>query len=327
MKLVLAKTLWGVDGLEDEDNWNSIFERIKHDGYTVIECLPAFTFGGAPERGEKFHALASKHGLQIICQVHTTGGFFKDTEYVYCSSYELDHHLNSVRKEIDLAMHAKPVLINCHGGVDAWEHETQVQFLLGAMEIAKEKGVAMTFETHRQRIFCNPFQTRSLLNDERLKNNDSLKLTADLSHWVVSCERQLHTPSCMVARDPWWQDLLEQVAAHVTLIHCRVGHPQGPQVADVKDPAHKLDVQAHLDMWGEIWNVQRAKGMEESWCEVEHGPAPYMQVLPHTGQPVADLWKVNNDVAKLIRAEFQDVDEISTSMTGSQQFASERLKK
>lgn len=194
------------------------------------------------------------------------------------------------------------------------------------MEIAKEKGIPMNFETHRQRIFCNPFQTRSLLNDERLKNNDSLKLTADLSHWVVACERQLHTPSCMVSRDPWWQDLLELVASHVTLIHCRIGFPQGPQVPDVTDPLYKLDVQAHLDMWGEIWNVQSSKGLKESWCEVEHGPPPYMHVLPHTGQPVADLWKVNNDVAKLIKAEFQDVDEIASSMTGSQQLAGDEKR-
>lgn len=311
MKLVLAKTLWGVEGMDEEDRWDSIFERIKGDGYSMIECLSIFTFGGDAARGEKLHSLASKHGLKIICQVHTSGGYFKDKEYVYCGSYELQAHLDSLGKEIDLAAHCKPVLINCHGGVDAWEHETQVQFLLGAIEIAKEKGVTLNFETHRQRIFCNPFQTRSLLNDKRLKNNDSLKLTADLSHWVVSCERQLHTPSCMVARDPcardpWWPDLLELVAAHVTLIHCRVGFAEGPQVSDVTDPANKLDVQAHLDMWGEIWKIQQDKNMEESWCEVEHGPPPYLHVLPHTGQPVADLWKVNNDVAKLVKAHFQD---------------------
>jgi len=311
MKLVMAKTMWGVDGSDEEEKWESIFQRVKEDGYTMIECTAPFSFGGSPERGEKFATLAAKHGLRIICQIHSTGGFFKDTEYVYCSSFELDHHLASVSNEIDLALHAKPCLVNCHAGVDAWDHETQVKFLLGAIEIAKKKGVDITFETHRQRIFCNPFQTRSLLNDERLKGNADLKLTADLSHWVVSCERQLHTPSCMITRDPWWQDLLELVAAHTVLIHCRVGHPQGPQVPDVTDKAYKQDVQAHLDMWGEIWNVQRDKGMKESICEVEHGPPPYLQTLPHTCAPVVDLWKSNNDVAKLVKAEFEDCDDLS----------------
>jgi hypothetical protein len=323
MKLVLAKTMWGVDGGDDEDQWDSIFGRIAEDGYTMIECVAAFSFGGAPERGQKFANLAAKHKLKVICNIHTTGGYFQDQEYVYCSSFELETHLNSVKKEIELAMHANPVHINCHGGVDAWDHETMVKFLLGAIEIAKEANISISFETHRQRIFCNPFQTRSLLADERLKGNEELKITADLSHWVVSCERQLHTPSCWASRDPWWQDLLEQVAFHVTLIHCRVGYPQGPQVPDVTDPAYKKDVKAHLDMWGEIWNIQRKKGFEETWCELEHGAAPYLQTLPHTGQPVADLWKVNNDLAKMIRVEYQDVDDVISlhaSMSGSQHF-------
>ena len=324
MKLVLAKSLWGVEGADDEEEWDSLFARIRQDGYSMIECVAAFSFGGSPERGAKFHALATKHHLGIICQIHTSGGYFRDDlgEYVYCSSFELEHHLRSVASEIDLAMHANPILINCHGGVDAWDHETQVRFLLGAMDIAKEKGKGVTetnicFETHRQRIFCNPFQTRALLADERIQNSP-LTLTADLSHWIVACERQFQTPSSTMSRDPWWPDLLEAVALRTRLIHCRVGHPQGPQVADVTDKAHKKDVQAFLDMWGEIWTVQRDRlQLQESICEVEHGPPPYLPTLPHTNGETSvlnadtDLWQMNNKVAKLVREEFQDVDEIS----------------
>lgn len=306
MKLVLAKTLWGVEGLEDDKNWASIFERIHKDGYNVIECVSAFSFGGSPERAEMFRDTAARHHLKIICQIHTSGGFFDKDGYQYCESFAVEDHLKSVAQEIDTAMLVQPIMINCHGGVDAWDHETQVNFLLGSMDIAKQKNANLTFETHRQRLFCNPFQARSLLNDERIKTNKDLQLTADLSHWVVSCERQLHIPS---KRDPWWPELLVLVAARTVLIHCRVGHAESPQVADVSDPGHEADVRAHLDMWREIWRVQREIGMEESLCEVEHGPAPYMQMLPHTGQPVADLWKVNNDVADLFRSEFKDFAE------------------
>lgn len=302
MKLVLAKTLWGVEGLEDDKNWDSIFQRIHKDGYTVIECVSAFSFQGSPERAKLFRDTAAKNNLQIICQIHTSGGFFDKDGYVYCQSFKLEDHLESVAKEIDTAMLVEPILINCHGGVDAWDHETQVQFLLASIEIAEKRGVDLSFETHRQRIFCNPFQARSLLNDDRISKNEKLKLTADLSHWVVACERQLQNPS---KRDPWWPIVLASVAARTILIHCRVGHAQGPQVADITDTGYKLDVRAHLDMWSEIWRVQNENGMKESICEVEHGPAPYMQTLPHSQQPVADLWKVNNDVAELLRSEFK----------------------
>ena len=113
----------------------------------------------------------------------------------------------------------------------------------------------------------------------------------------------------MVARDPWWEDLLEVVAQHTMLIHCRVGHAEGPQVPDVTDPLYHADVRAHLDMWSYIWDVLNKRNQQDSnsqiICEVEHGPPPYLVTLPHTNQPVADLWKVNNDVADLVRKEFK----------------------
>ena len=302
MKLVMAKTLWGVEGSGDDHQWDSMFTRIASEGYSMVECVSIFSYGGD---AQFFRDLADKHNLGIIVQIHTSGGYFHDSEYVYCGSFQLEDHLRSVEKEIDIALQVKPAFINCHGGVDAWDHETQVQFLLGAMDIAKRKNVKIMFETHRQRIFCNPFQTRDLLRDDRLKDHPDLNLTADLSHWIVSCERQLHATNNSTTRDPWWPELLEQVAQRTTLIHCRIGHPQGPQVPDVTDPLYHADVRAHLDMWTTIWNVLRKKEtMAEMVCEVEHGPPPYLVTLPHTNQPVADLWKVNNDVAALVRKEF-----------------------
>ena len=119
----MAKTLWGVDGAEDEQQWDSIFARIASDGYNAIECCSIFTFGGTAEKGAAFQAAAAKHNLEIIVQIHTSGGYFDNGEYVYCGSYKLEDHLASVATEIDKALHAKPKLINCHGGVDAWARE------------------------------------------------------------------------------------------------------------------------------------------------------------------------------------------------------------
>ena len=34
------------------------------------------------------------------------------------------------------------------------------------------------------------------------------------------------------------------------------------------------------------------------WAEAEHGPPPYLQTLPFTKMPVADLWDVNLRVAR-----------------------------
>lgn len=149
-------------------------------------------------------------------------------------------------------------------------------------------------------FFFNPFQARDILKDARIQSSD-LKFTADLSHWVVSCERQLTN----VKIDPWFPAVLQQVAERTALIHCRVGYAEGPQVPEVTDPVHAADVEARLHMWMTIFQAKQQTS-NEMWCEVEHGPPPYLHTLPHTGQPVADLWKVNNDVANLVRAKFQE---------------------
>ncbi len=44
--------------------------------------------------------------------------------------------------------------------------------------------------------------------------------------------------------------------------------------------------------------------METVYMEPEFGPDPYLQALPFTKQPVADLWDVNNWVKDRISASF-----------------------
>ena len=78
----------------------------------------------------------------------------------------------------------------------------------------------------------------------------------------------------------------------------------GPQINHPDAPEHAADVKAHLSWWRDIWKSQASRGLTEVWAEPEFGPTPYMQTLPFTGQPVADLWDVNKRVAELIEENF-----------------------
>jgi hypothetical protein len=60
------------------------------------------------------------------------------------------------------------------------------------------------------------------------KVRGKIEINADLSHWVVVCE---HVFDSNEKRDAWWPDVLALVAEHAGLIHCRVGHDEGPQVS------------------------------------------------------------------------------------------------
>ena len=86
----------------------------------------------------------------------------------------------------------------------------------------------MAHETHRGRYLCCPFATARLLG-----RVPSLRLTADLSHWVLKTERLLDAPE--EAR------LLGAcIAPAVDHLHARLGAPQLPQLSDPRDPRHAL---------------------------------------------------------------------------------------
>ena len=162
--LKLAKTLWGVEGATDPECWDSLFARIKAEGFEAVEAI---TLAWRADKA-KFCAALEKHGLSLICQIHTTGGDIdKETgEYQYCTSNKLHEHLASFTRLVSecAGLPLKPVLINSHSGHDSWgSGEKAVAFLKKALTIEKALGVPVVHETHRQRLLASPYTTAELL--------------------------------------------------------------------------------------------------------------------------------------------------------------------
>ena len=301
VRLALAKTLWGVNGADDPSQWDSIFERIKADGFEAVEAITLMW----RKDTKAFRELLDKHGLSLICQIHTSGGDVdpKTGEYLYCTSNKLHEHLASFMKLTAEAAALKPVLINSHSGHDSWgSGDKAVAFFKQALKVEKAMGVPIVHETHRQRLLYSPYSTAELLAKPELSE---LKINADLSHWCCVCEHVFDAGS---PRDDFWPGTLAAVARHCHFIHCRVGHAEGPQVNEPDAPEHAADVNAHFSWWRTIWEAQVKRVGAESdavlWSEPEFGPPPYLQTLPYTSQPVADLWDVNKRIAARARIEF-----------------------
>ena len=53
-------------------------------------------------------------------------------------------------------------------------------------------------------------------------------------------------------------------------------------------------------------DLRRAAGAELLTFTPEFGPAPYLQTLPYTQQPVADAWEQNVAMLRLLRARYAD---------------------
>jgi hypothetical protein len=173
--------------------------------------------------------------------------------------------------------------------VDAWSLEEATDFLKAAMKEIDKVEFPVMFETHRQRLFCNPFQTRDIfLQDDPALS--SLKLNADLSHWYCSSERVFDARQ---GRDKtWWPELLlTMVAPRCHYIHARFGWSQGPQMADPSASECQTERNLQLGVWKILFKeiMSRDNGNADCFVSPEFGPPPYLPVLPKTQEPVASL--------------------------------------
>ena len=151
--------------------------------------------------------------------------------------------------------------------------------------------VQCSFETHRSRSFFNPWIT-----SEVAAQTPGLLLTLDLSHWVVVCERLLNTD---------W-DVLEGLFPRVHHIHARVGYPQGPQAPHPAAPEYEDCLRFHQKCWEKVWTKQMGRGYAISSMTPEFGPDGYLHTLPFTNMPVADLWSINQWMAKTEQRHYRE---------------------
>jgi sugar phosphate isomerase/epimerase len=171
----------------------------------------------------------------------------------------------------------EPVRINLHSGRDNMTRDEGCAFFEEALRVEAKIGVPVGHETHRGRILFTPWDTAYYL-----RQFETLRITADYSHWVNVCERLPEDEAEAVA-------LANQRAIH---IHGRVGYEEGPQVPDPAAPEYADHLAWHETQWKHIYQSQSQAG--EAYCTFtpEYGPPNYLHTLPHTQMPIADLWRV-----------------------------------
>lgn len=224
-ELKLAKTLWGVPEADSVAEWDGLFARIKAEGFDGVEAI-ALTWRKDKDR---FTSLLAKHGLALICQIHTCGGDVdaKSGVYQYCTSNQLHDHLASFVRLASEAKSLGAVMINSHSGHDSWgAGDKAVAFFKQALKVEKALGIPIVHETHRQRLLFSPYSTAELLARPDLAD---LKINADLSHWcgsalgrvVGGCRRRAHgvPPRSQVSRP---------LAPHSCCERVLPCHPQAP---------------------------------------------------------------------------------------------------
>lgn len=287
MKLRTIKTLWGCFQLDKPDTWAPLFRRIKDEGFDGIE-MATHVLGKDLDR---FVGEVKTAGLLLVAQLHTTT--YTPGNNGVVGSSKVEDHIASFREQLLLAKHAGAVHVNSHSGYDVWTAAQTATFVKAALDIEKEVGLPVSHETHRRRLLYSPAQALELL-----PAHPDMKVTADLSHWTCVSERIFNEH----VSDEWWPGLLATVAQRTRLIHARVGHSQGPQVSHPAAPEFEYELKAFERWWTAIMAQQHAQGAEVIYVEPEFGPAPYLQHLPYTNVPVAELWDINSWIHQRVRA-------------------------
>lgn len=231
-------------------------KRIADAGYVAVEAqVPG------EDQLPEFTRLLRKHQLEFIAMVIT----------------EPPDHFASFREKIETARQLAPLQITVHGGKDWWPFDLQKRFFAEALEVEQRLGLPVNHETHRGRPMFTPSATAALLREF-----PELYINADFSHFASVCESLL-------------EDQAEDMALCISRarhLHGRIGHEEGPQVNDPRAPEWGPQVAAHEAWWDEIVRTRFAAGAEYFTFNPEFGPPNYMPTLPHTRQPVADLWEV-----------------------------------
>ena len=263
MQLKLFKSLWEVVGFTGSplrirlnEQAEAYIASVAEAGYAGIESpLPI------PEQEDLLMGLLEKYRLEYIAQVLT-----------------VDPHASSFEAQVREAVRFNPLFIVSQSAKDWMPYDEQKQYFEQAVAVERDLGIAVAHETHRGRALNVPWNTAKLIEEV-----PGLKLNADFSHWCCVCESLLEDQAEIVAK----------ACVHSIHIHGRIGHAEGPQVADPRAPEYARELEVHMEWWEKICQSRKDSGAKLMTFTPEFGPPGYMPTLPFTKQPVTE-YKVSS---------------------------------
>jgi sugar phosphate isomerase/epimerase len=259
-------------------------DKILSSGYNGIEIyLPASTDSNTEIFLEEIEDVQNRlPGFIFIVQQLTDPG--KDT---------VEKYIRRMKKNLlELAAY-QPTFINSHTGRDFYSFDDNCRVIEAALNISVNAGVKILHETHRGRF---SFHSASLI--PYLIKFPEMELVGDFSHFCTVSESLLQDQHAIIS----------QIIPHVSHIHARVGHQQGPQVNDPFAPEWKNHLALFEGWWQQIIYLKRENGVKKFTITPEFGPAPYMPLLPFTQQPIGNQWEINYNMMHYLINKFKKIN-------------------
>lgn len=268
MKILFFHSTWGLEAiprLADQ------FKKIAAGGFDGVELAVPPDAATCREARKNLDDL----GLAVIAQQARTSG------------RTVAEHTAQFEGYYERALLLQPLYLNSQTGCDHFSLDQNLEIFDHAAALTARHGLEVWHETHRGRaLFSAPAAMQFLTA------RPQLKLVADFSHWCCVHES-------LLADQP---ERVERALKNSFGIHARIGHAEGPQIPDPRDPAWSVHLETHLGWWRRIVALRRADGCELLPVTPEFGPSPYMTLLPNTQKPIADLWEINSFMREWLKA-------------------------
>ena len=206
--------------------------------------------------------------------------------------------------------------VNAHSGSDMWTDAQAEEYFRHAVEIGLGvREICVSHETHRARYLSSPFVAARLCD-----KIPQLRLTLDLSHWILVCERLIGSKAALGCRTSengaalYEQEVIDLLIDRVQHIHARLGSTQAPQLGSLPgSEAHGGQTdwerecsQYHETIWMQVWKRRKASNAKVFTATPEYGPTPYTPMEPGSGKPLCDTWTQTTAAAARLRTLFKD---------------------
>lgn len=266
---------WGFEHID----WHDFLVQVKSADYAGIEWFPQ---GGAAEL-EHVVPMLKTHGLDYAIVMEVAQANQRDGLYIDLLAHDLRNLLLASK---DLK---KPLFLSAQVGREFFIAEQIDACVAICQQIQEASGIAVYHETHR-----NKWNYAAHVTAPVLQRHQQLELTLDISHWYCVSESYLHDQAAAVT-------LAIERTRH---IHARVGHTEGPQVADPAFDEYQEALQAHLRVWDQ-W-IAHMKSLHKNYCTItpEFGPPPYLTLAGRQLDPMAEQWRLNLWMKNLLQNRY-----------------------
>ncbi len=187
-------------------------------------------------------------------------------------------HIQVMEENFKRLAELNPLFINSHTGKDYFSFDDNSRIIDAAMNFSAKNSIRILHETHRGRF---SFHAASLI--PYLDRFPQMELVGDFSHFCTVSESMLEDQ----------QQILARILPHVSHIHARVGHGQGPQVSNPQAPEWKGHLDQFINWWQQIIAIKKQSGQSLFTITPEFGPPPYMSTVPFTQVPLSSQWDNN----------------------------------